>query len=161
MQSPAPAPATDSSGSTCTEFCFANYFFNPKLINTSSYCMCMRPVVAYCSFYAVKVPILSATDMESAEARYVTRLNENNAVQGSTIERSQVTVQAIAADVMMVSVFPRIPDTSWSSRQANNLSYAIKNQDIQFPSIGPVSCEYTTGPYDDSSKQRNRINTLS
>ena len=144
---PTPSPSA-STTSSCTEYCFPNYAINPKV----NVCQCVRPVVAYCEFYAVKVPIISSADIEFAENQYVTKFNENNVVQGLTFDFTQLTVEVVTNYLIAISVFPPTSITLWSSTHANNLSYAIKNQDIQFPSIGPMSCEYIAGPYPEGLK---------
>lgn len=137
--SPNPAPA-----SRCTNDCSSEYVINPKFVGT---CQCARPVIAECSFYAIKIPLFTADNITEMEKQFTTGLRDSQFPENLTLQITQTVVEVASSNEVRVLIFPPKYSTVWSSREADLISYALQNQEIQFPSIGPISCEFHGSSY--------------
>ncbi|KAI5065878.1 hypothetical protein GOP47_0018502 [Adiantum capillus-veneris] len=138
------ATPTLINASACSGSCADNYLINPKLSTT---CQCSRPVVGNVDFLATKLPILEDYNLTLMEEEFASGLSQS-AFMNITFLDFQVVVNTFTATHATVSIFPPNNTATWSPSDAALISYAIKNQEITYPGIGPMVCAFIGTPYD-------------
>ncbi|MCO5552751.1 hypothetical protein L7F22_006268 [Adiantum nelumboides] len=143
LRSVTPTRTNATIASACSSPCPDNYLINPKLPTT---CQCSRPVVGNAQFLATKLPLLEDYNLTLMEEQFASGLSQS-AFMDLRILESQLVVNTITATRATISVFPPNDTDTWSSSDAALISYAIKNQEITYPGIGPMVFAFIGIPY--------------
>lgn len=141
-QAPTPSatPNSSANASQCSNSCPLNYATNRKDYGN---CQCTYPIVCTCTFYATKIPILSAYITE-IEHNLTVGLSDNPYLEGLSLQDTQAVVDIISSNTVKVSIFPPSSLKVWPQSNATFISYVIQNHDIAFSIIGPMAC-YSAG----------------